>query len=87
MKGGAVRRSVVLLGVAVVLAAQIPSTIQSIPNPTVRAMVMVGALIAVVVCSLLVDTREVRTAIANSLRPPPFDHDTPSETPNRKRRF
>jgi hypothetical protein len=63
-------RSVVLLGVAVALAAQVPSTIQTIPDATVRAMVMVFTLIAVVACSILVDTRQVKTAIVNSLRPP-----------------
>jgi hypothetical protein len=66
-------RSVVLLGVAVALAAQVPSTIQAIPDNTIRAMVMVCTLIAVLVCSILVDTRQVKTAIVNSLRPPARD--------------
>lgn len=65
-----------LLGVAVALAAQIPTTVQAIPDPTTRSVVQVGILVVVVICAVLVRPREVanmvaQTAIAvrNSLRP------------------
>jgi hypothetical protein len=71
-------RSVALLGVAVALAVQIPTTIQGIPDATVRAVVQVFTLLAVVVCSTLVKPRDVSTVIVNSLRPP-ARHDAPAE--------
>ena len=60
----------VLLGVAVALALQIPTTIALIPDVVTRSMVQVFVLLAVVVCATMVKPREVATMVVNSLRPP-----------------
>lgn len=64
----------ILLAVAVVLAANVPTTIAAITNSTTRSIVQVLTLIAVVVCATLVRPREVATLVKNSLRPPPEPH-------------
>ena len=63
-----------LLAVAVVLAAQVPTTIAAIPSSTTRSVVQVVTLLAVVVCATLVRPREVATLVKNSLRPPAAKH-------------
>ena len=68
----------VLLGVAVALALQIPTTIALIPDAVTRSMVQLFVLLAVVVCATLVKPREVATMVVNSLRPPPRQ-DAPDE--------
>ncbi len=64
----------ILLAVAVVLAAQVPTTIAAIPNSTTRSVVQVVTLLVVVVCATLVRPREVATLVKNSLRPPAQHH-------------
>lgn len=41
-------RSTALIGLAAVLAAQIPATIQSIPDPLVRSLLQVSVLVMVI---------------------------------------
>lgn len=62
--------SAVLLGVAIALAAQIPTTIAAIPDTMTRGVIQVFTLLAVVICATLVRPREVATMVVNSLRPP-----------------
>lgn len=59
-------RNGILLSVAVVLAAQIPTTIGEIGNPTVRALVITLVLLLVLWASYRVDPKEGLT-----VRPPP----------------
>lgn len=71
--------SVALLGVALSMAVTIPTAIQAIGNATVRAIVMVLALVVLLVCAVLVKPREVATTIRNSLRPRDDDEPAPRQ--------
>lgn len=55
-----------LLGVALLVAVQIPASIEHIQNPTVKALVQILALLAVIWAALRVDASSPLT-----LRPPP----------------
>lgn len=75
-----------LLGLAVAVASQVPTSLSAIEPPGLRAGVQLVALIVVVLLSVLVSPRSVvRTVERWSHRPPrAMSNDTPVEVPNRR---
>jgi hypothetical protein len=60
------KRDGVLLAAALLIGLQIPATIEKIGNPTVKALVQIIAVLALVYCAMKVDLSKF-----GSIRPPP----------------
>ena len=60
------KQSTVLLGVALAIAVTIPTAIEKIPDPTVKVLVQIIALLAILWAALKVDPK----AVSDSIRPP-----------------
>jgi uncharacterized protein YjeT (DUF2065 family) len=83
---------VVLLGVAGLIAVQVPTTLVAVEPAWVRVVCQLGSLVVVVGLAIFVRPRAVRRAakdvasrVVNSLRPPKGEADTLRDTPVARR--
>lgn len=65
-----------LLAVALLIGIQIPSTIEKIPNATVKSLVQIVAVLVLVLLGLRINPKAI-----GSLRPPPPDQTSPPPPP------
>lgn len=82
-------RNVALLGLAAVLAAQIPATIASIPDPLVRAILQTSILILVIALAWLANPPKGPPSIKliNAPQIDPLEPDTLRDAPQAKNRL
>jgi len=66
LSAGALGRNGAMLTFALVIGAQIPSTIEKIADPTVKALVQIVAVLVLVFIVLRIDPKAM-----GSMRPPP----------------
>lgn len=60
------KQSTVLLGIALAIGATIPTGIEHIPDPTVKVLVQVAALLAILWSAMKIDPK----SLSDSIRPP-----------------
>jgi hypothetical protein len=61
-----VKQSAILLGIALTIGVSIPTGIERIPDPTVKVLVQIVALLAILWAGLKIDPKQ----ISDSIKPP-----------------